>query len=169
MIYAKAFDSKRFCFVPIHQEHANELFEAVSHPLFPKPLVLAQIRTLEQAHHWCKERVSDWQSGKAFVWTCVDKANQSIIGQVTIQKRVNCLALSYWINPEFWGRGYATEMCRDVLVYLSESGYQGIVWAGVHHWNTGSCRVLAKLGFETIKSGDEFIEYEISISNTKIA
>ena len=123
MIYTKAFDSKRFCFVPIHQEHASELFEAVSHLLFPKSLLLAQIRTLEQAHHWCKERVSDWQSGKAFVWTCVDKANQSIIGQVTIQKRVNCLALSYWIIQSFGAEGMRQ---RCVVMFWCIYRSQGI-------------------------------------------
>lgn len=56
--------------------------------------------------------------------------------------------LGYWLTPEAWGRGYATEAASAVLRLARTLGHARI---GAHHFvdNPASGRVLEKLGFRS--------------------
>ncbi|MBA16848.1 MAG: GNAT family N-acetyltransferase [Sphingomonas sp.] len=54
--------------------------------------------------------------------------------------------LGYWITPDAWGRGYATEAGRGVLEAVRTMGVRHIE-AGHFLDNPASGRVLRKLGF----------------------
>jgi len=139
------------------------LFDSVSSREFPSSLPLAEIKTLTEAKAWCLDMISDWESGKCYVWTCRRSSNSAIVGQVTLLPKENCLALAYWVVPSFWGQGTATEMCKSLLVHIQRTGYRGNVWAGVHSWNNRSSSVLKKLGFKEIESSVESAEYLLEI------
>jgi RimJ/RimL family protein N-acetyltransferase len=55
--------------------------------------------------------------------------------------------LGYWIKPDAWGRGYATEAGRAVLMMARYTLRLGLLHAGHFVDNPASGRVLAKLGF----------------------
>ncbi|WP_324254153.1 GNAT family N-acetyltransferase, partial [Vibrio parahaemolyticus] len=162
--FARKFKCSSFVFTPIETGDAVYLLTAVSSDLFPKSLPLAKIKTLNQAEDWCSDRASDWNMDKCYVWSCRRLANSQVIGQVTLFPQENRLALAYWVNPEFWGQGLATQMCKALLSHVCSSGYQGNIWAGVHSWNSRSSSVLKKLGFEQIVSNSEnTAEYSLEI------
>lgn len=54
--------------------------------------------------------------------------------------------LGYWLTPDAWGRGYATEAASAVLRLARTLGHPRV---GAHHFvdNPASGRVLEKLGF----------------------
>jgi RimJ/RimL family protein N-acetyltransferase len=54
--------------------------------------------------------------------------------------------LAFELLRRCWGQGYATEAAWAVLGWATSSGHRRL-WASVWEWNTGSRRVLAKLGF----------------------
>ena len=54
--------------------------------------------------------------------------------------------LAYEFLRRVWGQGYATEACWAVLDWARSLGHVRL-WAHVWEWNTGSRRVLSKLGF----------------------
>jgi ribosomal-protein-alanine N-acetyltransferase len=54
--------------------------------------------------------------------------------------------LAYEFLHRFWGHGYATEASWAVLEWAKSLGHVRL-WAHVWDWNTGSRRVLSKLGF----------------------
>lgn len=54
--------------------------------------------------------------------------------------------LGYWIEPAYWGRGYATEALRGVLSLARLAGHRRIVSRHATD-NPASGRVLRKLGF----------------------
>jgi len=54
--------------------------------------------------------------------------------------------LAYELLRRCWGQGYATEASRAVLDWARSLGHKRL-WANVWDWNTGSRRVLSKLGF----------------------
>lgn len=54
--------------------------------------------------------------------------------------------LGYWITPDAWGRGYATEAAAAVLRAARAAGIRRVV-AGHFLDNPASGRVLRKLGF----------------------
>jgi ribosomal-protein-alanine N-acetyltransferase len=54
--------------------------------------------------------------------------------------------LAYEFLRRFWGQGYATEASWQVLDWARSHAHVRL-WADVWDWNTGSRRVLSKLGF----------------------
>ena len=165
MKYGTRFECSNFSFSPICVGDAGMLFKVVSSHNFPKLLPLAKIQTLEQAESWCKNRASEWKSEDCFVWSCREISSSQIVGQVTILPKAENLALAYWVDPDVWGQGVATEMCSSLLTHLKIMGYRGKIWAGVHSWNKRSSAVLEKLGFAKVDaSKKDTFEYMFEIS-----
>ena len=54
------------------------------------------------------------------------------------------------VLPEYWGKGYATETARAALNYAFNEIKTDVVYAMAVTENTGSNRVLQKLGFEEL-------------------
>lgn len=59
--------------------------------------------------------------------------------------------LAYEFLREFWGQGYATEASSAVLDWARSLAHVRL-WAHVWDWNTGSRRLLSKLGFTESES-----------------
>lgn len=55
--------------------------------------------------------------------------------------------LGYWVGEEHWGKGLATRAAREMTTYCFETLKLHRVWACPFTRNTGSIRVLEKLGF----------------------
>lgn len=162
--FARTFECSSFVFTPIEIADAVCLLTATNSDLFPESLPLSNIKTLIQAENWCSNRMSEWSMGKCYVWSCRRLHNSQVIGQVTLLPQENRLALPYWVNPELWGQGLATQMCKALLSHVRSSGYQGSIWAGVHSWNSSSSSVLKKLGFEqTVSNSENTAEYSLEV------
>ena len=56
--------------------------------------------------------------------------------------------LGYWIAPEAWGNGYATDAARTMTEYAFDQRRLRRVQARVVDFNEASARVLEKAGFE---------------------
>ena len=82
------------------------------------------------------------------MWTIESRGNNALLGQVTLGRRAKpgAWALAYWIDPERWGQGYATEAARPVVDFGFERLGAELIWAGAAVWNQASLRVLEKLG-----------------------
>lgn len=62
--------------------------------------------------------------------------------------------LGFHLRPEFWGRGYATEVARATIDFAFGTLGASALFAGHHPHNTASRRLLEKLGFRY--THDEF-------------
>ncbi|MGP1354410.1 MAG: GNAT family N-acetyltransferase [Parasphingopyxis sp.] len=70
-----------------------------------------------------------------------------MIGGVGFMEGEDAPELGYWIRPDSWGRGYATEAAQAAIAAVRSSlGYRRIE-AGHFVDNPASGRVLEKLGF----------------------
>lgn len=58
--------------------------------------------------------------------------------------------IAYGVDPEYQGRGYATEAARALVNFAFRSGQVCLVRAHTRAENNASMRVLAKCGFEPI-------------------
>ncbi len=56
--------------------------------------------------------------------------------------------VGYWLGKSYWGRGIASEALR---LYLEEERYRPLLATVAEH-NTGSRRVLEKVGFRLVSS-----------------
>jgi len=102
-----------------------------------------------------------WESGFG-VFSVLDKGTNQYLGYCGIRKipdgRVELL---YGYDTHAWGKGYATEAARAVLSYGKEHFAFGAengtkIIAMSYPQNTGSLRVIEKLGFKPIGKEEHF-------------
>ena len=161
----ESFNTPRLRASPILSTDWYGLWEAITSDLFPSELPLASLDSAETVQNWCENHVLNWSLNSCFVWSIRKVKCDNILGQVTLLPSSDQLVLAYWINPNYWGNGYATEICSELISHLVNNGYQGKVWAYVHDWNVRSESVLKKIGFELMamsrdnKSGELVKEY----------
>lgn len=87
--------------------------------------------------------------------------------------RINA-EIGYWIGEPYWGKGYSTETVRLLLNFAFEALNLLRVYTNIYEYNTGSMKVLEKVGFEkeavikssVIKEGKIIDEHLYSIRKT---
>jgi RimJ/RimL family protein N-acetyltransferase len=81
-----------------------------------------------------------------FLVTLPTSEDSRLLGCVGLLYGAGAAELVYWIAPEHWGQGYATEAARALLSLARTLGHRLIT---AFHFcdNPASARVLAKLGF----------------------
>ena len=86
-------------------------------------------------------------------WAIVEKATGRLIGSISLQadgkrpKIENARRIGYVLDENYWGQGYATEACRELLRYAFEELECPVISADLFPTNNKSKRVLKKLGF----------------------
>lgn len=76
-----------------------------------------------------------------------EDAAPRLVGGIGIHPEGEAHTLGYWLTPDAWGRGYATEAGRAVVHMARESMPITRLAATYHRDNAASGRVLTKLGF----------------------
>lgn len=81
-------------------------------------------------------------------WVARDKNSNNLVGLLSITEHPNNehLEVSYEINPNFWGKGYATEVVQRVIQYAFDELKLDKIIAETQKKNQASIRVLEKLG-----------------------
>ncbi len=77
------------------------------------------------------------------------KDTHELIGSicaVTINKNDNIVELGYCYGSKFWGKGYATEALRNVILYLLNECDVYLIEARHISGNPASGKVMAKAG-----------------------
>lgn len=110
-----------------------------------------------------RKTTQDWISTHAdariaktdFVYAITLK--QKLIGIIGLHRSTarDLFELGYWIYPTAWGKGYATEAGKAVLLNLERSHGQQKTRSGYFADNSASGRVLEKLGY--IQTGNDQI------------
>ena len=70
----------------------------------------------------------------------------SVFRQGNIHRRT--AELGYYIAEEYWGRGIMTEAVRQICEYVFSKSDITRIYAEPFAYNTASCRVLEKAGFQ---------------------
>lgn len=129
---------------------AAEIFTAVKSPQFPEQLPLKEMDAVSEIEEWLRRLQENWATGQGFSWIVEDRDSGDMFGQVTLSK-VNgdhVWAMAFWIHPNCWGRGYATEAAERLLEFGFEEIGAKKIWAAAGEWNEGSTRVLEKIGMK---------------------
>lgn len=101
-----------------------------------------------KAEGWIATHRTDWVMGKGAILAVTRQPEGTVVGAISLAVDRNHRRgeLGYWIGPEHWGRGYATEAAGAVVRFgfevLGLDRIQAMHMAG----NTASGRVLEKLG-----------------------
>ncbi len=86
------------------------------------------------------------------------KSDDSFIGRITLRNFVwaerdaqkTSAFLSFWVSPEFGGKGYGTELLEVVCRHAFEKLHLRKIFAGVFVQNIPSQKLLEKVGFKEI-------------------
>lgn len=78
--------------------------------------------------------------------------DEKLVGSIGIFRQGNIhrqtAELGYYIAEEYWGRGIMTEAVRQICAYVFEKSDIIRIYAEPFAYNTASCRVLEKAGFQ---------------------
>ena len=91
-------------------------------------------------------------------WVIRVKNNNSSIGIVSLGKHHNSIdtELSYQLMPEWWGKGYGTEVTKAVVTYgLTVLDLPRVI-AETQINNVASCRLLERIGMRLEQTVERF-------------
>lgn len=88
-------------------------------------------------------------SNNIFAWAIT--VNDVAIGSIGVFRKENVHRLTaeigYYVSEEYWGKGVTTEAVQQVCNYIFEHTDIVRIFADPYAFNSGSCRVLEKVGF----------------------
>jgi len=144
--------TKRLFFRYPKLDDATQISIAVKSPHFPEQLPLKELSTENEIKDWLRGLQKGWKTGQVFSWIVEDRYSRYLLGQMTLSKLEgeNLWAIAFWIHPDHWSKGYATEGAERLLAFGFEVIGAEKIWAGAGEWNIGSCRVLEKIGMNFI-------------------
>ena len=104
-------------------------------------------KTLEDS----RRMVSQFMTARS-VWAVVEKRTGHVIGFVSLQTdsaRItsNAFKIGYTLGENYWGQGFATEACREIIRYAFEEHDCQVLSVSHFPFNQKSKRVIKKLGF----------------------
>lgn len=137
--------SERLFLRPAWPEDAQELHAAINDERVVRNLARAPWPyTLEDARAFL-ESPQD-RCYPALLVTLPSARGSRLIGGIGLHEEGGRPELGYWLAPEAWGHGYATEAASAVLRLARTLGHARV---GARHFidNPASGRVLEKLGF----------------------
>ena len=120
-----------------------------------------------------KKNDQEWNAGTSYTFTIVLRSSHLGIGRLGLRRIEGSDAwdIGYWVHPDHWGNGYATEAARAILKHLETDLTAGKVTTAHATANVASQRVIEKLGFTRTglnpsgftKRGEPVPEYEYVI------
>jgi ribosomal-protein-alanine N-acetyltransferase len=135
-------------------------------PLATDPRVLKYIGNGEP---WSDERIRGFVNGGIamaktrgwLLWPLIHKADSELIGFCGFNSGFAPeVEIGWWLRPEYWGRGLATEAARAVMSYGFETfGFPRLI-SVAQPANQRSIRVMEKLGMSFDR---RFIHNEIEV------
>jgi len=137
--------SERLFLRPVWPEDWDELYPLIADEDIARNLARVPWPYTEQdAREFCARGQDPKLPG--FTVTLPGAHGSRIVGQCGLGEHDGQIELGYWIAPEHWGKGYASEVARAVLCVAKVLGYSRI-HAGHFVDNPASGRVLRKAGF----------------------
>ncbi|MEZ4697077.1 MAG: GNAT family N-acetyltransferase [Rhodothermales bacterium] len=136
----------------IRPEHAGRFFDAVQSAA---PQIASWIGshnappTMEDVRSFIREWDEAWESGERYGFFAREESADACVGfglLNSIHPRYRIANLGYWIRPESAGRGFATELARQVARFAFDELDLVRVELVIEPTNTASRRVAEKLG-----------------------
>ncbi len=151
------FVTQRTRIEPLEEDHAPELFGALSDPriyeFLPEdpPASEAELRA----------RIQRWARGPGtatrerwFNWAIRLMGERAVVGslQATIDLNERQASVAYLLTPKFWGQGIAGEALIPLLAWLRSRDDVSEVIAVVDSRNVRSLNLVDRLGFELVRT-----------------
>lgn len=142
------------------REDVEFLQEAVSDPRVWRAVGRDVPYNLEQEGQFFQNVFCD--QGTVHLLVTVEEEPIGVVAFEGVDESTGVAELNYWIVPDRWGEGYATEAVERFLDYgFDQRGFRKVV-ARVTAFNEASMGLLEKLGFveEGVQREQEFVDGE---------
>ena len=129
-------------------EDAAALTKAIAHEAVAFNLArLPWPYTVEHAREWLSQQSRPGEVSRVIL--AHEGDHTRLVGGIGIHPDGDAHEIGYWLTPDAWGRGYATEAGRAMLGIARHAMGLKRLTSGHFMDNPASGRVLAKLGFRT--------------------
>ena len=134
-------------------EDVEDVWSATRYPGFNDGMRWNPPRLKSEIAAWTKHNLDIWRSGEEYVFTIRARADGRFVGRVSIcRERVRGVwSIGFWIHPERWRQGLATEASRAVINFGFETLAAKKIVASHALWNVASQRVMEKLGLTYVR------------------
>ncbi|HEV7330713.1 MAG TPA: GNAT family N-acetyltransferase [Flavisolibacter sp.] len=142
-------DTMRLLLQEIKPKDQAFIFEGLSHPEVI-PYYGVRYNSFEAT-----EAQMDWYSqlaeqGSGLAWKMVEKQTGEKVGVIAVyayKPEHNKAEVGFWLLPQFWNKGYASEALQSVNDYWKKVKSLHRMEAFVEEGNTASSKLLEKAGF----------------------
>lgn len=144
-------DTERLSLRQLTTEDAAFVLELLNEPSFLKNIGDRGVRTTEDAVRYILQGpVASYERHGYGLWVVELKGERVTIGICGLVRRdvLPCADIGYAFLPRYWSRGYAYESAAAVLNYARDVLGLKRLLAVVNSDNTGSIKVLEKLGLK---------------------
>lgn len=137
--------TERLTLHPVSGDDITDFFALFSDDRAMRFMPTRPHQTVEETKAWLRAEMS--REG-AYCWAMRPKDARHAIGYVNFLGETRFPGMGYMVHPDYWGRGYAVEACREALGYgFAHLGYDRVeLW--INEANAASLRVAQKLGFK---------------------
>jgi ribosomal-protein-alanine N-acetyltransferase len=133
------------------------------------PLVLqyatGEVKTVIECETELKELIDKYEKplNDFWIYAIEQKVDSKFVGTVALVKDNVDDEIGYRFIEEYWGKGYATEICKGLITYCKSVGIKKIVGYVVDE-NIASAKILKRFNFTEVK---KFISEDIGLPETK--
>src|SRR6266516_7347158 len=102
-------------------------------------------------------------------WIAIHKSDQAVIGDIGFMggpDQDGIVEIGYSIIPEYRNQGYATEMASCLIAWAFQEQGIKVVTASCRDDNTGSIKVLEKVGMRRLEPDGNMLKWEIRKDST---
>jgi RimJ/RimL family protein N-acetyltransferase len=146
---------------PFVEADAEQIFPIVSQREFPRQMSWAAHQDIEETRAFVRSQAEAIAKNETVTWAI--ELDRRVIGSVGIlairwavaAMRIDRAELGYWLAPAHWGKGLMTEAASAVVRYAFETIGLHKVTTRCFAENTGSRRVIEKVGFRFIGRAED--------------
>ncbi|WP_084398378.1 GNAT family N-acetyltransferase [Henriciella aquimarina] len=141
--------TRRLYLRPLRLEDAPRVTELVNEPgIYERVARIKPGQSKEETGRWILSVERGHDLGTDHVFAIME--GDTLIGTIGAHRLSadRPYEIGYWIAPEAWGKGIATEAAQAVIEWLEAIGAADEIVSGYFADNPASGRVLEKLGFE---------------------
>ncbi len=146
--------TERLTLRPPIESDDNKLFELMSNTELTKFLAWESHTNIETTRNVIQGLITSQQNDKGYHWCiCLEDDVIGLASLIDVKRTIrtwilNRAELSYWVDADFQGRGYATESSKAVIEFgFQNLNFHKIIVAHAVK-NIGSKSICNKLGFK---------------------
>lgn len=143
-------ETERLILRTTNYEDVEALQKCLSKPDISSAIYfMPQPYTENDAKGWVEKSLVGEQENTEWLFSALLKDTGTYIGSINLHKRDNEKSeIGYWLDPEYWGKGYASEMLSVVLEHAVNISNTRKVFATAALNNDSSTQLLQKYGFK---------------------